>query len=319
MRLALIIMIGAILSFSDAVQPSQSPIGITSHKTGTVSATDSKSIYDTPNLRSAANFEIEVADGVYWIPANNLGRTRYSNAQIAAMTNLSPEQKQAAINTLFEAIQLFQISKFKGTYDNIKITENGIDWEHHKPGYDAVRTNEGCCASDSSWLNYILKNDYDGIGTCGFGQHDGNGHIINYIKHNGWYYFVDMMQYRLDSLPSSGIETGHIKDYLKAYDPVAGNIHRSKSIEKYIEYLKGSLKHTPCFFITCNKDYCPPIGLRFADGKTSFIYPKDAGIDIHYQDTPKTRVEIMFLDQPHNLPDWSKLPIFHITPVELAF
>ena len=275
--------------------------------------------YDTPNLRFNADFNIEVADGVFWVPVNCLGKTKYSNKQIAAMVSQSPEQKQASIRTLFEAVQLYQISKFKGIYDNIKISEQGIEWEHHKPGYDSVRTNEGCCASDAAWLTYILKNDYDEIGTCGFGQHDGNGHIINYIKHDGWYYFIDMMQYRLDSLPTSGTETGQIKDYLKAYEAAGGNFHRSKHIENYVDYLKKSLKHTPCFFITCKKDYCPPIGSRSANGITYFIYPDDDNIEIHYIDTLKTKVGVEFMKRPQKSSDWSNLPDARIIPVDLPF
>lgn len=319
MKITLPIILFTICFHAHTVQSSEPLNNQVSTETPTPSSLNIKTLSDTPNLRLNADFDIEVVDGVYWIPINSLGKTRYSNEQIVAMINQSPEQKQAAIRTLFEAIQLYQVSKFKGVYDNIKIEENGILWEHHKPGYDSVRTNEGCCASDASWLIYLLKNDYDEIGTCGFGQHDGNGHIINYIKHNGWYYFIDMMQYRLDSIPTSGTETGLIKDYQKAYEQAAGNFHRAKSIKSYIEYLKKSLKHTPCFFITCNKDYCPPIGLRIADGTTSFIYPKNDGITIHYQDTKKTMVEVIFWDNPQNFPEWSKLSDTSITPVDLPF
>ena len=287
------------------------------HEGAAASSIYSDAVYDTPNLRFNADFNIEVADDVFWVPVNSLGKTKYSNEQIAAMVNLSPEQKQASIRTLFEAVQLYQISKFKGIYDNIKISEEGIEWEHHKPGFDSVRTNEGCCASDATWLTYILKNDYEEIGTCGFGQHDGNGHIINYIKHDGWYYFIDMMQYRADSLPTSGTETGQIKDYLKAYEAAGGNFHRSKSISSYVEYLKKSLKHTPCFFITCRKDYCPPIGLRSANGITYFIYPEEDGIESHYMDTLKTEVGVEFMKRPENSPDWSKFPTARIIPAWL--
>ncbi len=319
MKLLLTAAATLVFLFSNTVQSSETRFIVPSPKAPVDSSANSESDFDTPNIKSEADFNIEVADDVYWVPANSLGGTRYSNVQMAAIVERHPEQKQESIKTLYEAIQLFQISKFKGIYDNIRIKENGIDWEHHKPGYDAVRTNEGCCASNSSWLSYILKNDYDEIGICGFGQHDGNGHVINYIRDDGWYYFIDMMQYRIDSLPTSGIETGKIKDYLKAYEPGGGNIHRSRSIFNYIEYLKTSLKHTPCFFITCNRDNYPPIGLCFADEKTSFIYPENQGIKIHYQDTDKTKVEVIFTAQPGKFPDWSIFPDFKFSPVDLPF
>ena len=302
-----------------AARSSDTPAIQSSHESPAASTIYSDVLFDTPNLRINADFSIEVADGVFWVPVNSLGKTKYSNKQIVTVVNQSPEQKKAAIHTLFEAIQLYQISKFKGIYDNIKILEAGIEWEHHKPGYDSVRTNEGCCASDATWLTYILENDYEGIGTCGFGQHDGNGHIINYIQHDGWYYFIDMMQYRLDSLPTAGIETGQMKDYHRAFETAGGNFHRSKRIEDYVEYLKTSLKHTPCFFITCKKDYCPPIGSRSANGITYFIYPGDDGIEIHYLDVLKTKVDVQFMKRPQILPDWSNLPGVGIIPVDLPF
>ena len=69
--------------------------------------------------------------------------------------------------------------------DNVRSGENGLNWEHHKPGYHAVRTNCGCCATDSNWLNYILAGDYDEIGFIATSQRDGSGHVYNYILQDG--------------------------------------------------------------------------------------------------------------------------------------
>ena len=44
---------------------------------------------DTWNLRDSADFEIRVADDVWWVPANVLGRTRYTNEQIASIVGYS--------------------------------------------------------------------------------------------------------------------------------------------------------------------------------------------------------------------------------------
>ena len=79
------------------------------------------------------------------------------NTTFEQITFIRPEQKQEEISTLYEAIQLFKISGFTYTEDNVNILENDIYWEHHKPGRDAVRTNTGCCAADTNWLNYILR------------------------------------------------------------------------------------------------------------------------------------------------------------------
>lgn len=138
--------------------------------------------YDSQNLRRGAAFEVPAADDVWWVPAVILGDTRYTNAEIAAMAAESPEEKQRKLATLYEAVQMFQISGFAEADDNVRIRENGVNWEHHKPGFHAVRTNEGCCASHANWLNYILRDDYDEVGFLAWSQTDGSGHIINYIR-----------------------------------------------------------------------------------------------------------------------------------------
>ncbi len=67
---------------------------------------ESNVAYDTHNLRSEADFEVEVAQGVWWVPAISLAGTDYSNYEIAAMVNESPETKQASLDTLYEALPL---------------------------------------------------------------------------------------------------------------------------------------------------------------------------------------------------------------------
>ena len=113
------------------------------------------------------------------------------------------------------ALQLYQISDFRAADDNVRIPESGINWEHHKPGYYAVLTNEGCCATDSNWLNYILRGDYEEVGYMATSQRDGGGHIFNYIKHEGFYYFIDLTHYRAsdyNTAVENGGGTGQVGD-----------------------------------------------------------------------------------------------------------
>ena len=137
---------------------------------------------DLSLLRHNANYDIKVFDGVYWVPAVSLGESRYTNAEIAAMQKDSPEEKQAKIGTLYEALQLYQIGDFHSADDDVRISENGINWEFHTPGRNAVINNCGCCATDSAWLRYLLDGDYDEIGYITTSQRDGSGHVYNYIQ-----------------------------------------------------------------------------------------------------------------------------------------
>lgn len=114
--------------------------------------------YDTPVLKYNADFEVKVAEGVYWVPAVSLGKSRYTNAQVANMLSLAPEQKQESFSTLYEALQLYQVGSFSAMVPaNIHATIDGIRWEFHMPGKKAVEVNAGDCSSSSAWLGYILK------------------------------------------------------------------------------------------------------------------------------------------------------------------
>ena len=209
-------------------------------------------LYDTENLRIHAVYEIEVFDDVYWVPVNQLGGTRYTAADIESFIGLPPEQKQEKIHTLYEAVQLFQIGKFRGLIDNISeyhvVNDAVIErWDFHKPGYHVVRTNEGCCASDTNWLMYLLRGKYEQMGYIQYAQKDGNGHIINYIYHKGWYYMIDMMMYRYDSLTAAGKETGTKEGY-KAGTSISGNLHKSRSPLSFVEYCLSSFQDAPVLF-----------------------------------------------------------------------
>lgn len=205
------------------------------------SSTQSKGHYNTKNLRNNARFEVKVADGVWWVPANSLGKTRYSDEEIAEMVNLSPEEKQAMISNLYEAIQLFQVSNYSSVQTNKRIynQKTRIDWELHIDGYNAVRVNAGNCAGDTAWLNYILSGDYEEMGCIGWIGLDG-GHVINYIKQDGYYYFIDMTHYRIEDLHSA-VEDGNLESYHHS-DFIQGNIHKAKSPEAFVDYCRESWK-----------------------------------------------------------------------------
>ena len=133
--------------------------------------------------------------------------------------------QKGAPSTLYEALQLYQVGNFAPSADNIRSFENGINWEHHKPGYHAVRTNTGCCATDSNWLRYILDGDYDEVGFLATSQRDGSGHVYNYILQDGWYYFIDLTHYHAQGSPiNTSEESGDLSHY-RATDFILGNIH----------------------------------------------------------------------------------------------
>ncbi len=226
---------------------------------------------DLSLLRHNAEYAVKIFDGVYWVPAVSLGESRYTNAEIAAMLNDSPEEKQAKIGTLYEALQLYQIGDFRSADDNVYISENGIRWEYHTPGRNAVINNRGCCATDSAWLRYLLDGDYDEIGYISTSQRDGSGHVYNYIRDGEWYYTIDLTHYRNDWIATAE-ENGDLDTYSQS-DIVLGNIHRTKDLANFVNFVQDAFQAVSVeppglmFQLTC-EDVTPLDGIRSQDGVT---------------------------------------------------
>lgn len=222
---------------------------------------------DLSLLRHNAEYAIEVFNGVFWVPAVSLGESRYTNAEIAAMLNDSPEEKQAEIGTLYEALQLYQIGEFCSADDNVRISENGINWEYHTPGRNAVINNCGCCATDSAWLHYLLDGDYDEIGYIATSQRDGSGHVYNYIQDGEWYYIIDLTHYRNDWIAT--IEENGDMDAYSRSDRVLGNIHRTKDLAAFVDYVQDAFGDPPglMFRLTC-EDVTPIDSVNSQSGVT---------------------------------------------------
>ncbi len=258
---------------------------------------------DLLTLRHDADYEVEVFEGVSWIHASKLGKSRFSNKEVFNMIGESPEFKQAEAKTLYEALQFYQVGGFVASDDNVRILENGINWEHHKPGYYAVLTNNGCCATSANWLNYILKDDYDEVGFIATSQRDGSGHIYNYIKEGGWYYFIDLTHYRTDWIATAP-ETGDMNDYYNS-DFVLGNIHKAKSVEAFVNYVQQSFGDPPGMMFKYMAENCMAIDSRNENGKMNIVYEAAPNIALEVIfDDPGDNLGYYQIEPPKNLPKW---------------
>ena len=259
---------------------------------------------DLMTLRYDADYVVEVHPDVYWVPARSLGDSRYSNADIFQMVDHSPEDKQAAVSTLYEALQLYQVSGFISADDNIRMGENGIAWEHHKPGYYAVLTNCGCCATDSNWLHYILDGDYDEIGYIATSQRDGNGHVFNYILQDGWYYMIDLTHYRTDWI-ATATEDGYLDSYHRS-DPILGNIHKTRSPEAYADYNQAAFNDPPGLIVKYTAADAPAVdSVRSQSGiEITYAQMNDIELEILFDD-PGDSLSFTFTDAPSQFPNWA--------------
>lgn len=260
--------------------------------------------YDLIALRHDAAFSMQVAPDVFWVPAVALGQSAYSNQDIHSMLSLSPEEKQQRIHTLYEALQLYEISGFTPSDDNIRLEENGIHWEHHKPGYYAVTTNTGCCATDSNWLNYILRDDYEEVGYIATSQRDGSGHIYNYIKHDGWYYFIDLTSYRAcDS--RTAIENGEENSYYST-DFVLSNIHRASSPEIFANYVQDTFNDPPGLMFRYTAEDCLALDSLNTPSGVTILYglPETVDLQVIFDD-PNDSLTHETTTPPARFPNWS--------------
>lgn len=261
--------------------------------------------YDTVNLRHNADFEVLISRGLYWVPFNRLGRTRYTNQQMKEIVSLSPLQKQKAISNIYEAIQLFQASKFKDVEDVWMIKHNDFEWEYHKPGYDAVESNYGCCSSIASWFRYILQDCYENKGHLYICRPDGSGHIINYIYLDKYFYIFDGSTMTLERAGDVACETGSKVDYIKS-KYATGIFMKTDDLGNFVKYhsriqMTRGFEHL--YLKLEDMEFIPPVKSSATEEKTVFYLPEGTRIT-QLNETKGIFVELR--PCPDYSPNWSE-------------
>ena len=254
-------------------------------------------------------FEIPITKNLYWVPLSALGYATYSTGELQKIAQLSPEEKRRYIHSLSDAVNLFNISDFRDCSDVIYLSESdGTIWEHHKPGYYSVVSNEGCCSSCASWLCYLLLDKYESMGLLTYLRPNGNGHCMNYIYHNGWYYFIDMTMRLNKHRHTIAPETGNLRDYLVSR-PFANIFLRAKTIAAYTEYIAKyqKLQHRTFLFSYCPQSFAPPLSLSTKEDKIHILYPNNCKIDIVNEHEAEGLYSYEFVPPPQKKPCWIKL------------
>ncbi|WP_251615539.1 hypothetical protein V1225_09365 [Emergencia sp. JLR.KK010] len=230
---------------------------------------------DTVNLRENAAFYTKIYPGVYWIPVNTLGKSRLTNEDIEKLKNKSPEIKREKIKNLYELIQLLQIGGFEVVDDNIYEQHNGLQWEKHRTGYDAVRLNQGCCASVASFGNYILEGKYEEVGLVGISSLSGNGHVVNYIMHHSCIYIIDLFAMTNKFVSEICVETGFKRDYIKTSIPTS-ILMKVDSFEDFANFFSKFmyLRSKEYLFFQHSSVECSQIAVKIHKGKTIIFLPK---------------------------------------------
>lgn len=257
---------------------------------------------NTGNYFNDISFETEVYTGVYWIPINSLGKTKYTYEDMEQILKLPMEIRKKKIHNLYEAIQLFHVSDFKGTFDNADFWIDNIHWQTHKTREKAVFSNEGCCATDTNWLSYFISDRYDRIGSFCYANEDGNGHITTYIKQNKHYYFIDMMMCRKDSQEYFCKENGNLNELLKS--EWVGFLFRCENpidfCHFYMERLKAKNRNIPYCFYMRDTEQVTATGCYKDDNRIVFYIPYCDNPYIIYEDDDKNH-KLCFVKLPIQL------------------
>lgn len=259
------------------------------------------------NINAEAEYEIRVGHNTYWVPISSIGKPHFKAHEIKSLIYETPEKVRDSIYTLYDAIQLFELREFKEKSDNIIINHNNFDWEFHKPGYYSVLTNEGCCASNTSWLLYVLNGKYDHMGVLALIRETGNGHSLNYIQHEGWFYFIDLLSHVGIHRKFSPPETGYMVDFAKSkYN--TGIFIKSKTINDFLNFynrfcIYNKMEHL--FYSFSDTLTCIPIATKMENGILYCIFPDNFNSNIQIYNECKN-IKKLYNKAPIG-PDWSKI------------
>lgn len=228
---------------------------------------------NTVNLRANADFCTQIYKGVNWVPVNKLGMSRYDNNELESICKDSPEEKRKKISNLYELIQLMQVGNFGVMDDNTYEQRGDLLWEYHTKGYDAVKTNRGCCATVASFGNYLLNEKYDETGLISISSLSGNGHVINYIKRGDEIYVVDLFSMTNNFINGICTETGLKKDYVKTSIPTS-ILMKVDSFECFANFFWKYmyLRSKEYLFFKHSCVDCPPIAVKRNKEETVIFY-----------------------------------------------
>lgn len=130
----------------------------------------------------------------YYLPFE-LGHPQYSVDEIQKMIHddLTLDEAAARISTVADAIQYLHQKGFGSASGDLHFQHSGIEWSVNRSPQTVFDENQGNCGGGSSLLNYLLRNDFDEQGYVAEAGNQG-GHIYNYFKQDGVYYFLDLVQ-----------------------------------------------------------------------------------------------------------------------------
>lgn len=124
-----------------------------------------------------------------------LGYPQHNVDEIQQMIkdNLTLDEVAAKLSTLADVIQYLHQKGFGSDNGDLEVEYSNVNWHVNRSAQTVFANNKGNCGGGSNLVNYLLQGDFDEQGYVQESSNEG-GHIYNYFKEDGVYYFFDLVQ-----------------------------------------------------------------------------------------------------------------------------
>ena len=146
-------------------------------------------------------------------------------------------------------------------------------------------------------FNIESENEEIVLSFC-YANEDGNGHITNCIKHNDWFYFLDMMMCRNDSQEYLCPENGVLEDLLAS--EWAGFLYKCKNPVDFCLFHMNCCQRknriSPFVFYLRESEYVYATGLSLKkDGNTFLVPVSEKPIILYLAEKSSAKINIIEL------------------------
>lgn len=122
-----------------------------------------------------------------------LGMPKLSDEEIDALIAEGDYEKMAkTITTMADAANLCYRMELE--FDESRDNNTHGEFHYRNSAWSVLENGIGQCVSMSNLIHYLLQGDYQEVGYVNV-RTPGDGHVMNYIRHNGMYYLINSTDY----------------------------------------------------------------------------------------------------------------------------
>ncbi len=217
-----------------------------------------------------------LSEGVYYVSPEELGRAYHRKQTIYTLPR-HPYYLREQINSVADVILYVRAAYFRPKMGDLRVKEGDIIWHFNRTGPETICANKGNCGGVSSLFQYLLKDKYEEVGFLAYTDENG-GHVFNYVKHDSWYYFIDLLNYLYAS---------------KAREHYATMIYQADSLKRYADYYQVMSKKPIKLMVAYTANQVLPIGRRAQE--PLMFFPEG----VHYEVLRETPQEGIVVKQRH--------------------